>query len=192
MISLITDSARLTAGRAAVWAGRAGGGGVAGAVHTLSLSPSAMWLHRLQWDLLLQGAAQFGRDVQAVAALLAPYTRRPSAHFRELLDAATLLTLPADQVEVDSQAALHCYVWQSIAAYSMSFSQTARQSWLHQWLLWTQSTLDLMASPSTIAQAAEVGAALDSAPEAGLAAVRAAGAGRLTAQQARRVLSQRL
>jgi hypothetical protein len=47
---------------------------------------------------MLQGAAQFGRDVQAVAALLAPYTRRPLAHFRELADAATLLALPADHV----------------------------------------------------------------------------------------------
>lgn len=59
--------------------------------------------HRLAIECLsefgLQGAAQFGRDVQAVAALLAPYTRRPSAHFRELLDASTLLTLPADQVQ---------------------------------------------------------------------------------------------
>ena len=48
--------------------------------------------------LRLQGAAQFARDVQAVAALLAPYTRRPAAHFRELADAAALLALPADHV----------------------------------------------------------------------------------------------
>jgi hypothetical protein len=48
----------------------------------------------------LQGAAQFGRDVAAVAALLAPYTRRPLAYFRELADAATLLTLPADHVSI--------------------------------------------------------------------------------------------
>lgn len=41
-------------------------------------------------------------------------------------------------------------------------------------------------------QAADMAAELDAAPDAGLAAVRAAGAGRLTAQQARRVLSQRL
>ena len=48
----------------------------------------------------LQGAAQFGRDVAAVAALLAPYTRRPLAYFRELADAATLLALPADHVSI--------------------------------------------------------------------------------------------
>ncbi len=45
-----------------------------------------------------QGAAQFARDVRAVGALLAPYTPRPAAHFRELLDAAMLLTLPEEQV----------------------------------------------------------------------------------------------
>ncbi len=33
-----------------------------------------------------------------MAALMAPYTRRPVAHFRELLDSATLLCLPAGQV----------------------------------------------------------------------------------------------
>lgn len=48
----------------------------------------------------LQGAAQFGRDVAAVAALLAPYTRRPLAHFRELADAAALLAVPADHVSI--------------------------------------------------------------------------------------------
>ena len=47
---------------------------------------------------MAQGAAQFARDVLAVAALLAPYTPRPAAHFRELLDASALLALPAEQV----------------------------------------------------------------------------------------------
>ena len=45
-----------------------------------------------------QGAAQFRRDCGALTALVAPYTRRPGAHFRELLDSATLLCLPAGQV----------------------------------------------------------------------------------------------
>ena len=50
----------------------------------------------------------------------------------------------------------------------------------------------LRGSPDPFAQAQELAAAVEAAPEMGLAAVRAAGAGRLTAQQARRVLSQRL
>lgn len=44
-----------------------------------------------------QGAANFGRECSAVATLVAPYTRRPAAHFRELLDAASILQLPYDQ-----------------------------------------------------------------------------------------------
>ncbi len=46
----------------------------------------------------MQGAAQFAADCEAVMALLQPYTPRPTAHFRELCDAARLLTLQQDRV----------------------------------------------------------------------------------------------
>lgn len=61
----------------------------------------------------MQGALQFQTDVSALFSILQPYTARPSAHFRELAEACTLLTL-----EPEAAAAL---------AESMSSPSAAEQ-----------------------------------------------------------------
>jgi len=45
------------------------------------------------------GALQFNTDVHAVLRCFGPYTAKPQAHFRELLDAVKLLTLQKDQAD---------------------------------------------------------------------------------------------
>lgn len=47
----------------------------------------------------LQGCQQFATDAAAVIAAFQPWTPRPSAHFRELCDAVTLLSLPRTQAQ---------------------------------------------------------------------------------------------
>ena len=47
---------------------------------------------------MLQGGQQWLTDVQALVATFQPYTRRPEAHFKELLDSAKLLALDSDMV----------------------------------------------------------------------------------------------
>ena len=47
---------------------------------------------------LMQGGQQWLTDVQALVATFQPYTRRPEAHFKELLDSAKLLALDGDMV----------------------------------------------------------------------------------------------
>ena len=57
-----------------------------------------LWFADMFFCTNMQGAAQFAADCEAVMALLQPYTPRPTAHFRELCDAARLLTLQQDRV----------------------------------------------------------------------------------------------
>eukprot|EP00891_Asterochloris_glomerata_P000268 jgi/Astpho2/268/Aster-02159 len=45
-----------------------------------------------------EGGQQWLTDVQALVATFQPYTRRPEAHFKELLDSAKLLALDSDMV----------------------------------------------------------------------------------------------
>jgi hypothetical protein len=45
------------------------------------------------------GALQFNTDVHAVLRCFSPYTAKPQAHFRELLDAVKLLTLQSEQAD---------------------------------------------------------------------------------------------
>ena len=60
----------------------------------------------------LQGAAQFAADCEAVLVLLQPYTPRPAAHFREVCDAARLLTLQHDRV----RQAIYLLCWSQLHA----------------------------------------------------------------------------